>query len=364
MIFAILSISIPLVLIDIFTPYVLRKTTVFGISIPEPFIDDPQLTRFKRKYVLLIACIQIPIIAILVFIALHLNEMMQSLIMIGGLLLYLLITMTIYLKMHYEVKQYKMLQKWDDQVTVVRVSSFETKFDKKEHVFPHKFFIPPFFITIGLAVWLIFLYPALPETIPTHWGINGQPDAWSDKSLFSVFSLAFTLLFTQFLMYGLSYGIFNSAVQVKAQDSALSLQREHKMRNLSTEMMALMNLITTLFLGFISVQSFWSIVYDDMTLSMAYSMPLFIVLIFGSIYYYMKRSKALNAQFKELDNLESSPGDDEHWKWGIFYYNKDNPDLFIEKKFGVGWTVNFARPGIWIFFVLAIVLPMLPMFFM
>ena len=32
------------------------------------------------------------------------------------------------------------------------------------------------------------LYPRLPDTIPTHWGISGQPDAWSAKSFGSVFS--------------------------------------------------------------------------------------------------------------------------------------------------------------------------------
>ncbi len=39
---------------------------------------------------------------------------------------------------------------------------------------------------VGFALWT---WPSLPERIPTHFGIDGQPDAWSDKSLFSWFSL-------------------------------------------------------------------------------------------------------------------------------------------------------------------------------
>lgn len=37
--------------------------------------------------------------------------------------------------------------------------------------------------------------------------------------------------------------------------------------------------------------------------------------------------------------------DEDHWKWGIFYYNKDDKRLFPPKrnKF-LGWTVNFANP--------------------
>lgn len=355
---------IPLLIFDLLTPHVLRKTTVFGISIPEPFIDDQTLATFKRKYSILIACSQIPILALLITIAFSLNDIQQSLLLIGGLFLYLLISMVIYLKLHYEVKQYKEQQKWDNQVTIVRISSFETKFTKNERTFPHRLFIPSFLITIGLTIWLIYLYPMLPDLIPTHWGVNGQPDAWSNKSFFSVFFLMFILLFTQCLMYGLAYGIFNSSVQVKAQNSELSLQREHEMRKLNAEVMAFLNLITTLFLGLLEVQSNWSILYDDSTLSMLYSIPLFLLLTFGSIYYYMKRSKTLNKQFEELTSMESSPGDDAHWKWGIFYFNKEDPDLFVEKKFGVGWTVNFARPGIWIFLFIVIVVPLLPLFFM
>ncbi len=33
------------------------------------------------------------------------------------------------------------------------------------------------------------LYPSLPQTIPTHWGPGGTPDAWSQKSFLSVFQM-------------------------------------------------------------------------------------------------------------------------------------------------------------------------------
>ena len=40
---------------------------------------------------------------------------------------------------------------------------------------------------------------------------------------------------------------------------------------------------------------------------------------------------------------------DSAWKLGLVYFNPDDPALFVEKRFGVGYTVNFARPGAWIF---------------
>jgi len=44
---------------------------------------------------------------------------------------------------------------------------------------------------------------------------------------------------------------------------------------------------------------------------------------------------------------ELSFDDDEHWKLGIFYWNKDDASVFLPKRFGFGWTVNLARPATW-----------------
>lgn len=31
-----------------------------------------------------------------------------------------------------------------------------------------------------------------------------------------------------------------------------------------------------------------------------------------------------------------------HWKLGVFYYNPDNPSEFVDKRKGIGVTINFA----------------------
>ena len=40
--------------------------------------------------------------------------------------------------------------------------------------------------------------------------------------------------------------------------------------------------------------------------------------------------------------------DPQHWKFLIFYYNPDNPRLFVPRRWtGLPVTLNFARPGAW-----------------
>jgi uncharacterized membrane protein len=36
--------------------------------------------------------------------------------------------------------------------------------------------------------------------------------------------------------------------------------------------------------------------------------------------------------------------DDRYWYGGSFYNNPDDPDLFVPKRYGMGWTINFGHP--------------------
>ena len=40
---------------------------------------------------------------------------------------------------------------------------------------------------------------------------------------------------------------------------------------------------------------------------------------------------------------------DDCWKLGIFYYNPRDPALMVEKRFGIGYTLNFGNRLSWAF---------------
>jgi uncharacterized membrane protein len=37
--------------------------------------------------------------------------------------------------------------------------------------------------------------------------------------------------------------------------------------------------------------------------------------------------------------------DDRYWYGGFFYNNPDDPEPFVPKRYGMGWTVNFGHPA-------------------
>jgi uncharacterized membrane protein len=39
----------------------------------------------------------------------------------------------------------------------------------------------------------------------------------------------------------------------------------------------------------------------------------------------------------------------DNYKWGIFYFNPEDPRVFVPKQIQwMGWTLNFANPVSWI----------------
>ena len=45
---------------------------------------------------------------------------------------------------------------------------------------------------------------------------------------------------------------------------------------------------------------------------------------------------------------------DEFWRGGVFYVNPDDPALFVQKRYGIGYTLNFGNR--WSWFVMALIL--------
>lgn len=51
--------------------------------------------------------------------------------------------------------------------------------------------------------------------------------------------------------------------------------------------------------------------------------------------------------------------DDRYWYGGLLYSNSDDPAMFVPKRFGIGWTLNFGHPRARLFLITMMVLLLL-----
>ena len=64
---------------------------------------------------------------------------------------------------------------------------------------------------------------------------------------------------------------------------------------------------------------------------------------------------------------EAPAGDrtpDACWKWGLFYVNPADPSILVEKRFGIGYTVNLGNRWAWVVLVAVLVPAVLGMIFL
>ena len=53
---------------------------------------------------------------------------------------------------------------------------------------------------------------------------------------------------------------------------------------------------------------------------------------------------AVLASIMALRAPRRQPTSDRFWRGRVFYVNPDDPALFVPKRFGIGYTINFAHP--------------------
>jgi uncharacterized membrane protein len=75
-------------------------------------------------------------------------------------------------------------------------------------------------------------------------------------------------------------------------------------------------------------------------------MTIYLVLV-AAISFWLLRRGGLILSSPSTEPYDSTP--DSGWHAGIFYFNKADAAVIVPKRFGLGWTLNFARPTAWFY---------------
>jgi uncharacterized membrane protein len=80
-----------------------------------------------------------------------------------------------------------------------------------------------------------------------------------------------------------------------------------------------------------------------------------VVILAGTIVFAVKVGRSDKQSVDELEEEITDYDEDSYWKGGLFYFNRNDPSIFVEKRFGVGWSLNFANPLGYIIFIVPLV---------
>lgn len=100
-----------------------------------------------------------------------------------------------------------------------------------------------------------------------------------------------------------------------------------------------------------------------MTLAWIFIFTIFGLLLVMALALFLPHPRALSRARRPIDRQATDTvfrNDERYWLGGLFYYNPDDPNPLVPKRFGFGWTVNFGHPFGKLFLLIILALILLP----
>ncbi len=327
-----------------YTPYYIRRTDCFGVAVPEKEYAQPELEALRKNYraVVLGGGFVITLASA--------GLTLWGPWMVAGPLLCIFLLMGLafgwFLRQRAKVLAIKQAAGWSER-TVSRIAVALTP----DHVakLPSAWWSLVFWGVAAVAAGVtIAYYPGLPTQIPMHYNLVGEVDRYAAKSPLNAGFMVGTMIFLALLFTFVLIIIRKSRVTIATDNQEESLRRVAAFRrgwSIFTILMA-----TVLQVEFLLMQLMIIGIIPQtgmMYVTLAPLVFIFAGVIWMTIHYGQGGSRLKMASHKDSEIL-SVRDDDRYWKLGSFYYNPDDPALFVEKRFGIGWTSNFARPFTWV----------------
>ena len=180
----------------------------------------------------------------------------------------------------------------------------------------------PLVLLAAAAVYLKLHWSEIPQRFPVHYGPDGHPNRWAQRSFVGVF---------QPIFFGLYLNLFLLAIAWLSEHWA----RRSTMQQLTVRCLQWLT---------------WplSLVFVLIALSPIFPVPIWLMLlvVFGGV---IAIVGWMIRQFSSLpDTDNTAPQPDDCWKAGSFYYAPDDPAIFVEKRVGLGMTFNFGNRWSWV----------------
>lgn len=331
-------------------PYLTRKSEQFGVAIPQAIYKRDDIKKMRRQYATYIIFTGIALTFIQIMVTSLYSELIAVSVFNVIVFGFLFVSFFLYLPFHRKLKAIKRNEKWTEsrkQTTII-----STSFREDNIVLSNWLFLIPLVITVISIIITFLLYDRIPNEIPMHTSFSGDV-RYDEKTVFNLLLMPVMNIFLIGLFMFINNIIKHSKQQVNAENPKASkmqniLYRRKWSRYLFTMLLLIVAMFTFVQMAFI----FPSLQKYEEILMLSIIGFIFITTIVLSF-----KTGQGGSRIKTDDRLNETVIDkdeDQYWKLGQFYFNKKDPAIFIEKRFGVGWTNNWAHPISWIFLIVII----------
>lgn len=338
------------------TPWFMKKNECFAVTIPESAQADVRFLAFRKRYaVAVLAVTLICAFALAIVSSVPLGKMSSAadadssdVILAAAIVVAatvpLVVSFALMLHYHKRVEVIKREEGWKaERDEAVALIGFEEAPVPPSLVW-NVVYVPIALVTLAIG---LALYPSAPDLVPTHFDFAGNVNQWTPKGSALI---AFPLLFEVFMA---ACFIFSHWMTIRSKKDidparpAISAYAYGAFARAECILLLVGGSVLTAVLGIVMVLMMTEVLSLFVTMALIIVATLIFVgaVIAVSVVYGQSGSRLVKRLEENGDIIADS---DEHWKAGIFYWNKDDASLFLPKRFGVGWTMNWARPATWV----------------
>jgi uncharacterized membrane protein len=320
-------------------PALVRPTLPLGVSVPQSRIAEPVVRASVRRYRMALIGAWI--------VGIALTAVLFSPLPVAASIVPILVVLALgvlaYLFSRAAIVRAKNNENWYQGVPV-RLTADITADSARAHP-PVAWIIAAVVILLAATAVGVAVYPQLPDPVPVHWNAAGHADTFAAKSVWSVFGPLMAGFGVIALLFACSFLVrVSPSRSVVTDDPAQRGRRAALQRRLMSSLLGQLAVVIAAQIGWLAVAGWldpgapWLVV----TGVIAFLVLLLIVLaVFVVRYHRAVAAWGGSSQTTRAD----APDDDRYWRGGVIYVNRDDPAVFVPKRFGVGWTVNLGSAG-------------------
>ncbi|MBC5584141.1 DUF1648 domain-containing protein [Eggerthella sp. NSJ-70] len=324
------------------TPYLMRRGEVFTVTVPTAEQNDPYVKGLKRRYAVIVgaATVAFTLVGFACAAAGNVSGVMVVLI-VGSLAL----TAGGYgLMLAYRAKMtaYKNERGWEADVQESVAVVGEQPVPHAISVKWNLLYLPIMAVTFAVGA---IGYAHMPDQIPMHMDFDGTVNRYADKT---PLVLWMPVLIQAFMGLCFAFSHWTIARSKKWAEpgapatSALAYGLFARAQSIYLVVGGVVIAIAMIAMPL----SFMNLI--NLGQAAIFVMIAAIVLCVGGMAVSLVYGQAGSRVFKRMQTSDRLlVDDDRYWKFGVFYFNPDDASLFLPERFGVGWTLNWARPAVW-----------------
>ncbi|MGI5230602.1 DUF1648 domain-containing protein [Actinoallomurus sp. CA-142502] len=346
---------IPVVLVGVMKwlmPSLVPPTIPFGVRVPRDRADAPVVVAQRRRYRAVTGVVAVLAVAG----TLLAGRPWAGLAVVG---VELAVGVFCYLYARRRIAEVKAAEHWfgGRRQVVVADTSLRTEPER----YPWPWAVPAVVLALATVIIGIVAYPDMPARLAMHFGPAGRPDRYAAKSFVSAFGPVVTQVASTILLLAVAGAALHSRAQLDAEDPQAA-PRHRQFVAATTRALLVLAACTGVTFLFGSLAN-WQLISPPASVVTALNVVpgvlgaaavLVVAIRFGQGGSRLRLAGSAAGRARTV-NRE----DDRLYRLGIFYYNPDDPAMLVPKRFGIGWTLNMARPATWVIFGLLLVMALI-----